>query len=272
MDTRYGRVKWGKGQPRSRTSHENWRKPRVWNRNAAEIEANIRADIGNTSEYQDVDYERPRVFCASLADWLDHEAEHGWRVDLLNLIEATPHLDWLLLSKRPESWSARMHECAYAAPLAARWINGEAPKNVWVGTSVEDQKRADERIPELADVPAVVRFLSCEPLLEQLELSAYMGITPDITGEHIQKYSVVDWVIVGGESGSGARPMQQQWVRSLREDCVEAGVAFHFKQWGGTDKKSAGRELDGRTWDELPLPRECSNIPNDELRQPPSNH
>ncbi len=218
MDTRYGRVKWGRGNDRSRTSSGNWKQPRRWNKEAAQAG------------------ERPRVFCASLADWLDMEVPHGWRVDLLNLIEATPNLDWLLLTKRPESWSARMHEAAYAAPMAARWINGEPPPNVWLGTSAEDQQRWDERLPELLRIPARVRFVSAEPLLGPI----WMGdLRPD-------------WLIVGGESGPRSRTMDPLWVESLCDQCVTPQVAFLFKQWGGVDKKATGRELDGRTWDELP--------------------
>ncbi len=229
MAVRYGRVQWGKGKPRVRTAPENWRKPRIWNRAAS---------------FDNVP--RPRVFCASLSDWLDHEAEHQWRVDLLNLIDDTPNLDWLLLTKRPESWSARIHECAYAAPLAARWINGEAPENVWMGTSVEDQARADERIPVLLEIPARIRFLSVEPMLGPVALPS-LGFTGPNT--------IVDWVICGGESGPGARIMREAWALSLRDQCRAAGVAFHFKQWGGRDKKAAGRVLDGQTYDELPTPR-----------------
>jgi protein gp37 len=182
------------------------------------------------------DGRRLRVFSASMSDWLDMEVPHGWRVDLLNLIEATPHLDWLLLTKRPESWSARMHEAAYAAPLAARWIGGEAPANVWVGTSAEDQQRWDERLPEIEAIPAVVRFVSAEPLLGHI---AMRGHRPD-------------WLVVGGESGPGARDMEAGWVKDLRDESQAVGTKFFFKQWGGVDKKSAGRELAGRTWDEMP--------------------
>lgn len=227
MDTRYGRVKWGRGNARSRTSADNWKQPRKWNREA---------EAHTSKTGIEWTFSRPRVFCASLADWLDMEVPHGWRVDLLNLIEATPHLDWLLLTKRPESWSARMHEAAYAAPLAARWIGGEAPANVWVGTSAEDQQRWDERLPEIEAIPAVVRFVSAEPLLGHI---AMRGHRPD-------------WLIVGGESGPGARDMEAGWVKDLRDESQAVGTKFFFKQWGGADKKAAGRELAGRTWDELP--------------------
>lgn len=151
--------------------------------------------------------------------------------------------------------------------------------NVWLGTSVEDQRRADERIPELLRTPAAVRFLSCEPLLGPVDLCT-------VDHGHAPALSYLDWVIVGGESGPGARPMHPDWARSLRDQCQAAGVPFFFKQWGawapwdddnwslpaGADdveahekartidgveflrvgKRAAGRLLDGRTWDEVP--------------------
>lgn len=147
--------------------------------------------------------------------------------------------------------------------------------NVWLGTSVESQKWADVRIPQLLATPAVVRFLSCEPLLGPVELRSLLPWQE--TGEAHQTHP--DWVIVGGESGPKARPMHPEWARSLRDQCTAAGVAFHFKQWGewvtedqspeditlpgmsreyfGEDfykvgKRAAGRELGGRTWDEYP--------------------
>jgi protein gp37 len=127
--------------------------------------------------------------------------------------------------------------------------------NVWLGVSVEDQKWADIRIPALQATPAAVRFLSCEPLLGPIDLDPWQSGGPPWSGIH--------WVIVGGESGSGARPMHPAWPRSLRDQCVEAGVPFLFKQWGAwaphdsrsmrrVGKKTAGRELDGRTWDQYP--------------------
>ena len=137
-----------------------------------------------------------------------------------------------------------------ASSLPADWGGGYA--NVWLGTTVEDQRWADERIPHLIQVPAVVRFLSVEPLLGPIDDLPIAGI---------------DWVIAGGESGRSARPMDPAWVRSIQEQCIEAGVAFLFKQWGEhgpgpaglvrLGKKVAGRELDGRTWDEYPVPRQA---------------
>lgn len=109
--------------------------------------------------------------------------------------------------------------------------------NVWLGVSVENQRWADERIPHLLATPAAVRFLSCEPLLGPLDLAGVRHL---------------GWVIVGGESGPGHRPVDPAWVRSIRDQCGAAGVPFLFKQWGGRTPKSGGREIDGRTWDEYP--------------------
>jgi protein gp37 len=222
MDTRYGRVKWGAGNPRSRTSVDNWKQPRKWDREAAKLGV------------------RHRVFCASLADWLDDEVPIEWLTDLLTLIAATPNLDWLLLTKRPENWYRRISLAE--GEMAESWIDcrGSIPQNVWIGTSAEDQTRWDERMPELLRIPAVVRFVSAEPLLSAIHMG---GVRPD-------------WLIVGGESGPGARPMDPLWVESLCDQCQEPAlpVAFLFKQWGGVDKHATGRLLDGRTFDELPTP------------------
>jgi len=121
----------------------------------------------------------------------------------------------------------------------AAWLRNDGidpiPHNVWIGTTVENQAMADKRIPLLHDIPAKVRFLSCEPLLESLDLSAYMGrcVTPM---DQIMHYSVADWIICGGESGPNARPMDVAWARSLRDQCAAAGVPYFFKQTGGTRK------------------------------------
>lgn len=241
MDTRYGRVKWGKGQPRSRTSAANWRKPRQWNK-AAE---------GAT--------QRPRVFCASLADWLDDEVPIEWLAELMDLIRETPNLDWLLLTKRPENFDRLGDAISYAEQDTRYWLSewsgGEAPHNVWVGTTVEDQQRADERIPALLDIPARCRFLSCEPLLGPLDLSGffggpYVGLPGDVV---VPNYNFgIDWVIVGGESGPKARPIKKEWVRDIRDRCDVAQVAFFFKQWGGVRPAENGRILDGMIWDGVP--------------------
>jgi protein gp37 len=163
-----------------------------------------------------------------------------------------------------------------------RWTVVWPLPNVWLGTSIEDQATADARIEHLLSTPAAVRFLSAEPLLGPVDLGRWLGQVhhhPDNDRSHpalnrlvqLARRTVgpsIDWVIVGGESGPGARPMQEEWAQRLRDQCVAAGVAFHFKQWGefapSTEfregqrfmvrrgKADAGRVLDGRTWDEMP--------------------
>jgi len=178
--------------------------------------------------------QRARVFCASMSDvFEDHPDVVTERQKLWELVYVTPMLDWLLLTKRPEN-ILRM----------TPWQTSQWPENVWTLTSVENQKQADLRIPSLLDVPSSVRGLSVEPLLGEVDLSQWIH--------------ELQWVIVGGESGHGARPMSLDWVRSLRDQCVAAGVPFFFKQWGEwydnqkIGKKKAGRYLDGRTWSEFP--------------------
>lgn len=279
MDTRYGKVKWGTGNPRVRTSAANWKLPVKWNRTAA-----LRTPL------LAMGYERPRVFCASLADWLDDEVPIEWLADLLALIHATPHLDWLLLSKRPQNFAGRINLVSGCYDLTtdvgkmalgktAEWyIAGKPPENVWIGTTVEDQPRADERIPALLKIPAKVRFLSCEPLLGPVNLSRSNSRMLWPEGIH--------WVIAGGESGPGARPMHPDWPRGLRDQCQAAGVPFLFKQNGEyvsvsevagagehftfpdgatvrrTGKKVAGRTLDGREWTEFPKTHDLKTSTN----------
>lgn len=224
--------------------------------------------------------ERHRVFCASMADvFEDHPQVREERARLLDLIVHTPHLDWLLLTKRPENIN-RLIEEATGFSDSSMWFHSVGD-HVWIGTSVEDQRAADERIPELLNVPAKVRFLSCEPLLGTVDLDAWFGLEegnewdpclcdeidpldcPCIVCEGrkaLGQESGIDWVIVGGESGHGARPMQPYWAQQLRDQCTANGVAYFFKQWGeysatGTrvGKKATGRLLDGQEWSEFPL-------------------
>ncbi len=180
---------------------------------------------------------RPRVFCASLADWLDDEVPVDWLIDLLDLVRLTPNLDWLLLTKRPHLWENQLHDAknhlagsdrGEIFQFIYRWVKGEIiPHNVWVGTSVEDQQRAEERIPDLVEIPAAVRFLSCEPLLEEIDLGYWLGepVTPQI-----------DWVIAGGESGPNARPFDAEWARKIHQECLISSVPFFMKQIGGKRK------------------------------------
>ena len=210
-----GQAVWGAEAPRRFLSEATWRKPLEWNR---------RAEAGDP---------RHRVFCGSMCDILEKRSDLDLLRDgLWELIEATPNLVWQLLTKRPQHY-LRM------TPWGTTW-----PSHVWAGTTVENQQMAKVRIPHLLRVPAVVRFLSCEPLLEPLDLRKHL--VPDRDGRR------VDWVIVGGESGPSPRLMEPSWVQSIRDQCLEAEVPFFFKQWGGRNKKAAGRELDGRTWDEFP--------------------
>jgi len=134
-------------------------------------------------------------------------------------------------------------------------VAGAWPRpNIWLGTSVEDQRSADERIPLLLDTPSTVRFLSCEPLLAPIDLCKASGAPS--THPHGPSCAAwlerLHWVIVGGESGPRYRSMDLEWARSLRDQCQAAGVPFFFKQVGGRTPKAGGRDLDGRTWDEMP--------------------
>jgi len=240
---RFGLGEYKKGVPRVRTSAKNWGKVLAWADEAAnqEIDRELENPHGNFLK----GYQRPRVFCASLADWLDDEVPAFWLSDLLYLIGKCRALDFLLLTKRPELWRSRLQEVKKlgdcGAQVAAAWLDGKPLPNIWLGTTVEDQQRADERIPALLSIPAKVRFLSCEPLLGPVDLQrtndGVFAWSP-LTGRHIpafvatEPHAKIDWVICGGESGPHARPMHPDWARSLRDQCQAAGVPFLFKQWG----------------------------------------
>lgn len=237
---RVGLDLWGESEPRRFFGDRHWREPLSWNAEAERTRV------------------RKRVFCASMADVFEpREDLDPWRTRLWNLIEQTPWLDWLLLTKRPES-------IGDLVPWTKAW-----PENVWLGTTAENQLWLVRRVSELARFPAIVRFISCEPLLAPLDLNPILRI--------------INWVIAGGESGAKARPSHPDWFRGLRDQCLASSVAFHFKQWGEwapvTDstvspprtqrlvwngnsvlvgrlgKKVNGRQLDGRTWDQVPSRR-----------------
>jgi protein gp37 len=180
---------------------------------------------------------RKRVFCASMSDvFEDHPQVTTPRSRLFQLIDETESLDWLILTKRPENIGA------FVPPA---WL--ERPRsNVWFGTSVEDQRRADERIPILAKVPAAVRFLSCEPLL---------GPIPDLD------LSAIDWVIVGGESGPGARRMDVAWARSLRDQAKRTRTSFFFKQTGTVLASELGAYGKGHDLPALPIDLRIREFP-----------
>jgi protein gp37 len=169
-------------------------------------------------------WRKPRlVFVNSMSDLFHAKVPIGFIRQVFAVMGGTPRHQYQLLTKR----SVRLRR------LAGRveWSN-----NIWMGVTVESARYTD-RIDDLRTVPAAVRFLSLEPLLGPLE-------NLDLTDIH--------WVIVGGESGPGARPVDAAWVRSIRDQCLRASVPFYFKQWGGTHPKSGGRELDGRTWSQMP--------------------
>lgn len=208
LANRYQQNCWGKGNPRRLLSDNHWRGPIQWNKNAEKAG------------------KRAQVFCASMADVFDEEAPAGQLDRLWDLIRNTPALDWQLLTKRP-------HRIEQSLP--GDW--GSGYPNVWLGTSVEDD-RVLYRISHLVSVPAAVRFLSIEPLIGPLPRIPLTGI---------------DWAIVGGESGPGSRPIEREWVLDIQKQCADNAVAFFFKQWGGANKKKSGRSLDGKTYNDMPL-------------------
>ncbi len=234
MARRTGHNVWGPTAPRRRTGPGNWGEVLKWDRNARAMGR------------------RARVFCASMADvFEEHPDWEPVRPDLWRLIESTRNLDWLLLTKRPENVMAMVPETWRTA----------FPPNVWLGTSVESQEWAEKRIPHLLQVPARVRFVSCEPLLGMVGLShIYMprrSFGPDVSMNYYDalngratfgsKYAepqgpIVHWVICGGESGPHARPMDPEDALYLRIECLRAGTPFFMKQMGG--KRDKGAALD----------------------------
>jgi protein gp37 len=225
---------------RQRTTEANWRKPLKWNRETADAIASWqrRRAAGEAGDLWRP--ERLRVFTNSLADFFDNRVPPVWRMEAWRLIHATASLDWLVLTKRPQNIRRMLPD----ERLTEAW--GDGWPNVWVGTTVEDRARL-KNIDHLRAIPAAIRFLSIEPLLEDLgEI--------DLRGIH--------WVIVGGESGPHARPMHPDWVRAILGQCEAAGVPFLFKQWGewaptsGVDTYSHGPDKrrrqfptsDGMAW------------------------
>lgn len=274
-NNRFGGGNWGPGAPRRKTSQSNWQQPIKWNKQAAASGV------------------RYRVFCASLADVFDNEVDPQWRAELFLLIKQTPNLDWLLLTKR--IGNAR-------AMLPDDW--GRGYPNVWLGATVVNQEELNRDAAKLTSTPARFRFLSVEPMLGPINLTKVMrtergsdwtycdnpleGRIANKCGAFIDPTEVIDWVICGGESGTGARPMHPEWARALRDQCAEYGTKYLFKQWGEwapereiavdgspfsmawqnnsalhiceggervyrVGKKLAGRTLDGKLHDEYPI-------------------
>lgn len=264
---RFGEDVWGAGKQRRKTTTSNWNQPLKWARQARETG------------------DRPRVFCASLADVFDNEVPPHWRDELFELIRQTPELDWLLLTKRIGNAQAMLpDDWGYGYP------------NVWLGATIVTQDEADRDVAKLLATPATVRFVSAEPLLGPIDFNALTdgpdnlnglsGLRENPFGATVERRygAAIDCVIVGGESGPNARPMAPQWVRDIRDQCVEAGSTFFFKQWGewmplfepgsnpeitqpadtlsthlpdGTSmfwvgKKHAGNLIDGERWQQVP--------------------
>lgn len=245
---------WGPGSDRRFFGDDHWKEPLRWNKKAK------------------ADGIRRRVFCASMSDWAEMPSDSALlarldqeRMRLCRLIEATPFLDWLLLTKRAD----------FIMRCVPRWWSGGWPANAWAGATAETQGWLEDRLVELLGVPAPVRFLSIEPMLGGMNLrrvrhkyelgevyidaltGRYEG---DIVHAHVPtKPRGLQWIISGGESGPGARLSHPDWFTSLRDQCQAVGVPFHFKQFGEHNelgvrvgKKSAGRLLDGREWNECP--------------------
>lgn len=211
---------WGPNASRRTFGEKHWNEPRKWNRQAAKFHA------------------RFKVFCASMSDVFEDRRDlDRQRARLWDLIMETPNLDWLLLTKRP-------HKIGQLVPWSSNRMPW--PRNVWLGTSLEQQRWVG-RVNQILEHDAAVHFLSMEPLLERVDAGPLL------------KGGRIDWVIVGGETGIGSRPMNVEWVRSVRDQCVMHDVPFFFKQWGdyGIDgvrrkKQENGKEIDGRIWTQFP--------------------
>jgi protein gp37 len=247
MDKRYHRVKWG-NHPRSRTSLANRLKPLTWNRNAPAFFAKH----GH----------RQRVFSGSLCDWLDNQVDQLWREDFIEVIEATPNLDWLLLTKRIDNFPK----------LVPRWWQDGCPPNVWIGATCEDQEHYDRHWQTLRKIQSVVRFISYEPALGPLRFDYSQWLA----GPGAQ---LPDWIISGGESPQGkpARISNPTWYRAIHTQCAMNDIAYFHKQFGNYESNPAvfelgfsidrvkrvdppsngkgGALLDGRLYRELPTPR-----------------
>jgi protein gp37 len=210
LDNRHrwgGDAHWGAGVPRRRTSLSNWKLPEKWERKAKATG------------------ERHLVFCASLADVFDNEAPQGAREDLWQLIRATPHLTWQLVTKRIGN-ATRM--------LPADWVAGYP--NVWLLSTIVNQEEADRDLPKLLSVPAGIHGVSYEPALGSVDWKPWMWTASLATCRQEPRSSLgavgIDWIIVGGESGNGARQFPVSWARSTIDQCRAAGVPAFVKQLG----------------------------------------
>ncbi len=250
FDHRLGGKHWGPKSRRRFFGEKHWEQPAKWQRKAIKTG------------------ERQRVFCASMADvFEDLPMDHpdraevaAARIELWAVIRDTMQLDWLLLTKRPENFR--------------RFLPDDFLPNVWLGVTAEDQEHADLRIPLLLETPASKRFVSYEPALGPIDIRRYLWPVHsrwpagyDSHGEAIAAGKVVTrhpqcllakgvplvkWVIAGAESGPGARPMNEEWVRDVRTQCSESETAFFYKQRIDDGRKVELPELDGAVWSEVP--------------------
>jgi protein gp37 len=254
-----------------------WRLPEQWDRKAAKDGVRRRVFCGSLMDWAE-DWEGPMHASAEEplvtgdgATW--HGSHHGpgaaerlvtmndVRRRMFDTTKRTRNLDWLLLTKRPENVPA------IAAELSGFYDFFAEQSQYWLGTSIEDQATADVRIPALLRIPAAIRFLSVEPLLGPVDLEPWLhcdGFCPQSPqpdgAYHFDRCPIqpdgskpkIDWVIVGSESGPNARPMNEDWVRSLRDQCQAAVVLFFYKQRTEGGKKVSLPELDGRVWNEYP--------------------
>jgi protein gp37 len=192
---------------------------------------------------QPLRWKRPRrVFVNSMSDLFHADVPEAYIAGVFAVMARAPQHTFQILTKRPGRMRSLMRSGDFQTRVLAHDVERWPLPNVWLGVSAEDQRWADIRIPVLLDSPAAVRFVSAEPLLDAMDLQPYLHEV-----EHI------DWLIVGGESGRGARPMDLEWVRNLRDQCEESPTAFFYKQQGSGDGgPKSRRELDGRTWDDEP--------------------
>lgn len=264
MDKRMHKVQWGPGQPRVRTSASNWHQPVKWNatpffkcaecawRGGLSDLVNSKTDPCPWCPMcgRGIVPARRRVFCASLADVFDNEVPLQWRIDLFDLIRKTPNLDYLLLTKRIGNAAEMMRE---AFGLMSTGVGTYQPMpNVHLGATMVNQDEIDRDLPKLLYALAAVRFLSLEPLLgpivippvflQRLNLGEGPKDWPDDAG-------IVDHVIVGGESGRGARACEVEWIRDIVEQCTAAGTPVFVKQLGA-NVEWRGMSGAGQHWPE----------------------
>lgn len=217
--SRFKMAAWG-NHKRVLTSEKYWEQPLRWNKQSKSKHnawSRFKEQYPGLSDEQLISKGfikpvKPKVFCGSMCDIFDNSVPFAWRLHLFTLIQNTPYLDWQLLTKRIGNSQKMLDDI-----MRFHKIN-EPLDNVWLGITICNQKEADRDIPKLLNIPVTKRFLSIEPMLGAIDISAYI--------------KNIDWVIVGGESGRKARPMHPDWVRGVRDQCCEACIPFFFKQWG----------------------------------------